>query len=444
MRTLNRRAFLSGITAALLAGSGVRARAEYVTRPNVVFIMADDLGYGDLGCYGGKTPTPQIDALAAGGVRFTDYHSNGAVCTPTRAALMTGRYQQRCGINQVFRAEGRGDGEGLPHTTPMLPEVLRASGYATALFGKWHLGYAAAFNPTKYGFDTFRGFVSGNIDYQSHVDGAGAADWWNGDQLESEPGYLTDLIAKHSVEFIRANAARPFFLSVMHGAVHTPFQGRTDKSFREADKPSPGAGPRSDKAAAYAEMLTALDDSVGAIVGALRDANVLENTLVVFCSDNGATGVGSNGVLSGKKGGVLEGGHRVPAIAYWPGRIEPGVRDGLAMTMDWYPTIASLCKTPVPEGLALDGVTIERHLFNAEPTPVRTVFWRTKANNGERAARRGVWKLVLREEGEALYNVVDDIRETKNVIGEQVGIAGELSAALKAWEASFAEVRVIS
>ncbi|WP_373513326.1 sulfatase-like hydrolase/transferase, partial [Persicitalea sp.] len=313
------------------------------SRPNVVLILADDMGYGDLGCYGGTTiPTPHIDALARGGMRFTDFHSNGVVCSPTRAALLTGRYQQRAGVPEVITVDPKYDELGLPLSETTLAEVVKKAGYDTAIFGKWHLGYQKRYNPTYQGFDAFRGYVSGNVDYQSHLDAPGRADWWSGAHLEDEPGYVTDLVTKHGVEFIERHRDRPFLLYLAHESPHYPYQGPDDPAFRKPNGKNQSQGPRQDVETAYREMIVSLDEGVGRVVAALKKAGLEKSTLIIFCSDNGPTGPGLAGPLRGRKGTTWEGGHRVPGIFYWPGRIAAGlVTDETALTMDILPTVAA-------------------------------------------------------------------------------------------------------
>jgi arylsulfatase A-like enzyme len=214
------------VTAAALASSPEEGGKE--SKPNIIIILADDYGYGDVGCYGSREyNTPHIDALAAGGMRFTDFHSNGVVCSPTRAALLTGRYQQRSGISGVVTAGAhRHTGMDLKEIT--FAEVLKAEGYVTGLFGKWHLGYAVEYNPVHQGFDEFIGYVSGNVDYHAHLDQTGKEDWWKEDELVPENGYTTDLITTHGVDFIRRHREKPFLLYLAHQAPHYPFQGRQD------------------------------------------------------------------------------------------------------------------------------------------------------------------------------------------------------------------------
>ncbi|MHC4518058.1 MAG: sulfatase-like hydrolase/transferase, partial [Planctomycetota bacterium] len=225
---LNRRDFFKLTACALTAATcpqPVRseATADDDERPNIILIMADDLGYGDIGCYGGWIQTPNIDALAKGGMRFTDYHSNGAVCSPTRAALLTGRYQQRCGIDAVVTAKGPARETGMAQKEITFAEVLKQRGYVTGLFGKWHVGYRVQFNPTKQGFDEFIGYVSGNVDYHTHIDQANITDWWKGPKKAPEEGYVTDLVTKHAVDFLHRHKDEPFCLYLPHEAPHYPY-----------------------------------------------------------------------------------------------------------------------------------------------------------------------------------------------------------------------------
>ncbi len=410
---MRRRAFLkemAGGALAVAACAGLDVMAEESQPPNIILIMADDLGYGDLGCYGSDSiRTPNLDALAAGGLRFTDYHSNGVVCSPTRAALMTGRYQQRCGVEGVITAKSHRH-TGMPLAETTIAELLKDAGYATALFGKWHLGYQAQFGPIRQGFDTFRGFVSGNVDYHAHIDQAGYVDWWKDGVLEAETGYATDLIAQHALQFVEANQARPFFLYLPHGAPHSPYQGREDAPLRSAGFKGPLSKGRPE---AYGEMIEVMDEGVGAIVERLETLGLTENTLVIFCSDNGAAALGSNGALRGGKGTVWEGGHRVPAIASWPGHIAPGSKtDATAMGMDFFPTFAALAGATAPAERALDGVDLSGLLFQGEGLPARDLFWKY----GEaKAMRRGMWKFVAEKRGGGLYNLAGDLGEENDL-----------------------------
>ena len=223
-------------------------------RPNLIIIMSDDLGYGDIGCYGNqRIQTPHLDRMAKQGLRFTDFHSSGSVCSPTRCGLMTGRYQQRAGIPAVVSVRHKHLGMAPREIT--FAELLKERGYSTAIFGKWHLGYRKEFNPIHQGFDRFRGYVSGNVDFFSHVDQSGAYDWWEGEEHIVEEGYTTHLITKHARQFIRENRDRPFCLYLAHEAPHYPYQGPNDKAERTVGGKFKTQGQRKDVQKAYKEMV---------------------------------------------------------------------------------------------------------------------------------------------------------------------------------------------
>jgi arylsulfatase A-like enzyme len=436
-RVLKRRDFLKAVglgavSAAIsgcAAGSKQSARSGLKDKPNIILIMADDLGYGDLGCYGNQTiRTPNLDALAKGGMRFTDFHSNGAMCSPTRAALLTGRYQQRAGIESVLSARSNYEtGMALDEIT--FAEVLKTAGYATACFGKWHLGYPPAFNPVRQGFDTYRGFVAGGSDYHSHIDRSGRPDWWKNDKLLPEEGYTTELLSEHAAQFIEDSKDKPFCIYVPYQAVHFPFQGPND----EADR-IPGGNYWS-----KAKYGRRYDDVEDRIVKKLKETGLEKKTLVFFTSDNGAyRWVGSNLPCRGQKGDLWEGGHRVPAIAYWPGSIRAGsVTNETALTMDLFVTMAAMGRATPPAGLKLDGVDIQPVLLKRARLPKRTVFWRT---GREGAARKGPWKLIMREKKKGRYNFVglfnvdDDIGEQNNLAEAKPKMVEMLRAEFEVWE----------
>lgn len=407
--------------------------------PNIVLIVADDLGYGSPGCYGNaEVATPHIDRLASGGMRFSDFHSNGALCSPTRAALLTGRYQQRCAevpdaeLSTVFREQRRANpvqrwAWGISATEWTMPAVLKQAGYRTALIGKWHLGYDAKFHPMNHGFDEFRGFIGGNVDYHTHVAGYGTRelDWWKDRRIENETGYATDLLTKYATDFIARNRDAPFFLYLAHGAVHTPLQGR-----ESARKRSP--------VEAYKEMVGTLDDSVGMVVAALRRHGLETNTLVVFCSDNGPAappGFAANAGLRGKKGTLFEGGHRVPFIASWPGTVPAGSAcDAAAMTMDLLPTFAALAGARLPADRTMDGIDLLPLLKGGPATVQRDLHWQS---GDDWAVRRGPWKLMGRRDRPlALFDLERDIGEADNLLAREPARVEELMNAHAQWIAS--------
>jgi arylsulfatase A-like enzyme len=405
--------------------------------------MADDLGYGDLSCYGSKViDTPNIDSMAKGGIRFTDFHSNGAMCSPTRAALLTGRYQQRAGVESVFSCKSSPHaGVSLKEVT--FAEVLKAKGYVTGMYGKWHLGIQPVFNPVRQGFDEYFGFVAGGSDYFSHINRSGEPDWWHNDKLEAEEGYTTDLLTDHAIDFINANKDKPFCAYVPYQAVHFPFQGPED----EADRVIGGSYwskakygrrylPGEDRKLAYKEMVESMDANVGRILETLKKLGLEQNTLVFFTSDNGAySWVGSNAPLSGQKSSLLEGGHRVPAVAYWPGKIKAGsVTDATTITMDIYPTMAALAGAKAPDGLKLDGVDISTVLLKNGNVADRTLYWRTSRQG---AVRQGKYKLLVeRKKGKKirLFDLEADIAEKNDLSQSKPELMNKLLEKYHDWE----------
>ena len=405
--------------------------------PNFIIIMADDMGYNGTSVYGGWIPTPNLEKLAAAGMKFTDFHSSGVVCSPTRAGLLTGRYQERAGIPAVITADPAHAMYhiGLQHREITFAEVLKQAGYATGVFGKWHLGYYKKYNPVHHGFDRFRGFISGNIDYISHYDRMGADDWWEGLEQVRELGYSTHLITRHSVKFIEENRDRPFCLYVAHEAVHSPFQGPRSRIERGPDKGKPPDAARLSKQEAYVQMMTEMDKGVGEIVRAVERLGLAENTLVVFFSDNGHAFLGPQSYkppLRGKKGSVWEGGHRVPAIAWWPGKVRPGSTNrGLYISLDLMPTMLDLAGAAVPPGHTLDGISMKRALLNGEEVTARKLFWKG------RAMRDGPWKLVTGPGG-GLFNLDRDLAERDDLSGQYPERLQEMTAAIERWQTDVA------
>ena len=413
--------------------------------PNVVLIMADDLGIGDVSCtHDGpgslapgpvRFPTPNIDALAARGLRFTDFHSNGPVCSPTRAALMTGLYQQRTGVDGVINADPKVNRHhGLSPDETTVAERLRDAGYKTAVVGKWHLGYDVRFNPVRNGFDSFRGYVSGNVCYQSHYDRMGIADWWRDDCVAMEPGYTTDLITDHAVHFVEANAGGPFFLYVAHECPHDPLQAPGDPPARRAGRVGNVWGPKKgDVEDTYRRMIAAMDAGVGRLVAAIDAAGLTDSTVVLFCSDNGATKNGDNGRLRGAKGSLWEGGHRVPLIVAGPG-VPQGESAALALSMD---LAATACDLAGVEAGGMDG----RSLLDAgqwrTQADDREAFW---AYRGSWAVRRGAMKLVKERRGEPrLFDLSADVGEQTDLAADRPEDAASLGAAFDSWRADVSD-----
>ena len=410
--------------------------AQRQEKPNIIIIMADDMGYGDLSCYGSTLiNTPNLDNLAAEGIRFTDFHANGSVCSPTRAALLTGKYQQRVGIDGVVTAKHDRD-KGLDPSEKTFAEAIKEAGYVTGMFGKWHVGYQTKFNPIQQGFDEYIGYVSGNVDYHSHIDQEGYEDWWVGDTIKNEKGYSTDLITKYSVDFIERHKDEPFLLYIPHEAPHGPFQGRKSEAERYVGWKD-GAKQKKKVSeeelnAIYKEMVEVMDEGIGEVMETLKKLKLDKNTLVFFCSDNGASRkVGSNGGLRGYKSTLWEGGHRVSAMAWYPGKIAPNqVNDETILTMDLFPTIMDLVGAEIPKGL--DGISVKNNLLTGEALPQRDLFW---GYAGRKAVRQGDWKLILQKKDAEplLYNLKEDIGENDNVAGQHPERVGTMLEKLKAW-----------
>ena len=414
------------------------AAKEKAVRPNIVLIMADDLGYGDLSCYGSTLcDTPQLDRLATRGMRFTDFHSSGTVCSPTRAGLLTGRYQQRAGIDGVVYADPQKNRHhGLQKNEITLAQSMQAAGYRTGMFGKWHLGYQRQYNPTFRGFQQFVGYVSGNVDYFAHLDGTGVFDWWHNVNLNrEEQGYVTHLITDHAVDFIRQQKDAPFFVYIAHEAVHYPYQGPDDKPMRKEGVGDIKSAKRKDIANAYREMNTEMDRGIGKIISVLSELKLTGKTFIFFLSDNGANNKGSNGKLRGFKGSVWEGGHRVPAIACWPGHITAGsVCDETIISIDLMPTILDLARATVPADHQLDGMSLLPLLVGQQKLKPRLIFW---DYNGRSAVRQGPWKLVVnqnRKSSVELFHLKDDLSESQNLAGKQPKRVHEMQAAFTAWK----------
>ncbi|MBI1342140.1 MAG: sulfatase-like hydrolase/transferase [Terrimonas sp.] len=400
--------------------------------PNIIIIMADDLGYHDLGCYGNtQIKTPNIDRLASLGMRFTDYHSNGVVCSPTRAALMTGNYQQRSGIESVVSVKNNRN-TGLSPDQFTIADYLKTRQYQTGIIGKWHLGYDTLHSPLNNGFDDFRGFTSGNIDYHSHIDGAGIYDWWLDKDTVTEKGYSTDLITRAALGFIEKYQQHPFFLYVAHEAPHFPLQGRMDPPVRGINAQDQEIITSADSLRRYREMIEAMDEGVGLIMQTLKKNKLLENTLVFFCSDNGAIKPGSNFPLNGYKGNVWEGGHRVPAIAYWKDKITPGVTDQTVMSMDIFPTIMDLVNYNTNEQSRLDGHSFLPLLKDPSARmEERPLFWRY--GKDKQAVRQGKWKLIHFKKEVYLYDLSSDPGEKNNLQGSFPQTAENLEKQLMSW-----------
>ena len=408
-------------------------------RPNVVFIMADDLGYGDLGCYGAPDiRTPNIDRLAQQGVRLTDFYANGPTCSPTRYAFMTGRYQQRGGLEYALFYQEMG--AGLPAGGQTLAEYLRKAGYATALIGKWHLGYDPERIPTQQGFDYFFGLLGGNHHYFTHVDRSGVPDLFLNDKPVVRKGYSTDLFTDDAIRYLGETLQQPFFLFLAYNAPHFPYQGPGDEA-REVrpNEKSWGEGTR----AHFVSMVERLDLGVGRVLAELARRGLAENTLVVFTSDNGGDPKGRNLPLRELKSSVWEGGIRVPCIVRFPGRLPAGSESTqVGITMDWTASLLALAQAPRPA--ALDGIDLLPLLAGTRPSKDRTLFWRRvpepvrRGVNPMRAMRSGKWKFIDQPDGTRfLFDLSSDPGESRNLAPKHADVCVEFQRQLEQWEAQF-------
>jgi arylsulfatase A-like enzyme len=423
-----------------LALAPLHAQPTAPSKPNIVLIITDDLGYGDLGSYGSPDiKTPNIDGLAKAGVRFTQFYSNGSTCTPTRAGLISGRYQQRFTLERPLSAAISPDGAiGLPATGRSLPQLLKNNGYTTALVGKWHLGYQPQFSPNAHGFDSFFGFKSGYVDYYQHTDGFGHPDLFENETPIKTDGYMTDLITQRSEKFISDHANSPFFLEVAYNVPHWPYQVPDHPSTaidnaRHIMPYDENPGTRAD----YVRMMERADQGVGRILAALDRRGLTANTLVIFTNDNGGEWLSRNAPLFNRKFSIYEGGIRVPAIMRWPGRIPAGVvTPQVGITLDLTATILAAAGAPVPAEARLEGMNLIP-LIAKGATPVsRVLFWRVVANGlNQRAVRDGDWKLMIDSPGRVmLYDLSKDVGERDDRSASNAAIVRRLAQQLSAWE----------
>lgn len=443
------------IAAIALAGSGVvvavaqRENPAAADKPNVVLIIMDDMGYGDLGSYGvSDARTPHLDRLAREGVRLTDAYANGPVCSPTRAALISGRYQQRVGIEWALSAINDKD-KSLPVTPTSLPALLKRRGYVTGLVGKWHLGFNPLVGPNAHGFDEFFGFLGGATDYYTHRNGAGTPDLYENTTAVETPAYLTDEISRRATVFIDRHRTEPFFLEVAYNAVHWPFQppNLPPADPRRTSVPRPHeAGDRrliqmpDDTPAAtradYVKILENADSGVGTILAALERNGLGRNTLVIFTNDNGGEWLSRNAPLYHRKGTLWEGGIRVPLIVRWPERLPAGkTSKQVAITMDLTRSVLAATGTELPAGYQPDGVNILPMLGGHAPISDRDLFWRiVRPERQQRAVRSGRWKLLVDGGQHLLFDLETDPGERTDLAAQHPAIVARLKPLIAAWE----------
>jgi arylsulfatase A-like enzyme len=434
MRVSRRDALVGGIAAT--AGPYL-VNAASPKRPNIIFILADDLGWADLSCYGNTDfQTPALDRLAAAGVRLTNGYANSCVCSATRMALITGRYQYRLrgGLQEPIK-EKPDPSIGLPPSHPTLPSMLRAGGYHTALIGKWHLGYLPWFGPLKSGYDEFFGIRSGGADYFTHKSVSGKLDLWDGDRISYEHGYLTDLLTERAVKFVASQAApseRPFLLSLHYTAPHWPWE--TDHDAARATQLKDLFDFSGGSLRTYAAMVESLDRGVGRVLEALRESGLAGDTIIVFTSDNGGERYSKMWPLVGEKGDLLEGGIRVPTLVSYP-RVLPAGRtsDQVAITMDWTATL--LKAAGVRPALPLDGIDLLPTLSGSSRQVPRRLFWRFVGQR-QAAVRDGRMKYLRVGKHEYLFNIDEDPRERANLAAVEPAILSTLRHSFERWNAT--------
>lgn len=428
------RKYLLSIPAALSVAGIVSAEGQ---RPNIVLIVADDLGYGGLYCYGGEElETPNIDFLADNGIRCTNFHTNAPVSSPTRVSFLTGKYQQRTGLDHIYSEKDTLD--GLPSQFKTIAWYLKRSGYRTGIFGKWHLGESQIYNPLNYGFDHFVGFMKGNIDFNSHINTSRKLDWWHDRNLSNEKGYATTLINKYAEKFVSDSDDRPFFLYIPHAAIHVPMQGPSDPPVRTQLKykyRNDAQMSEKEYSRRYKEMISSIDNGVGMLLNTLRNTGKLENTIIIFISDNGAEDIatkkypGANGIYRGAKGTLYEGGIRVPAIFYWKDKIGKSVSDEFMISMDLFPTILDICNAEYPQG-ETDGKSLAGNLISNKQLPERKIFW---ANKGICAMRDKNFKCVWTEDDFELFNLSTDPEEKLNISDQHPRKTVKMKKAITRW-----------
>jgi arylsulfatase A-like enzyme len=424
---------------ACLTAAPAAAQSSTAAKPNVVLIVTDDVGYGDIGSYGAPdVKTPSIDSLARDGVRLTDFYA-APQCTPTRAALISGRYQQRFRLEAALGGAKTPAAEtGLPAAGYSLPQLLKGNGYATGLIGKWHLGYKPQFSPNAHGFDYFFGFKSGFTDYYQHTDGNGDPDLFENESPVHVDGYMTDLITERSIKFIDEHAAAPFFLEVTYNAAHWPFQ--------VPDHPSVAADhgrfvqPEENDTATrqdYVAVLERADQGIGQILQALKRRGLDRNTLVIYMQDNGGEWVSRNAPLFNRKGTVWEGGIRVPAIFRWPGHLPAGKVSGqVGIVQDVTASILAATGSTVPPAARPDGINLLPILEGRTSVVERTLFFRfTIGNVKQLAVRQGSWKLLVDGAKRYVFDLSKDLGERNDLTNQRQDVARRLRPLIAAWEA---------
>ena len=434
LRSIDRRTFLQRAAAAAACaaiGPLPRVSARQAVLPNRLLIMSDDLGYGDLGITGRTDyATPVLDALAREGVRMSQAYAAAPVCTPTRVALLTGRYPARTstGLYEPLTSQPT----GLPVAPPTLGRLIKARGYETALIGKWHLGLLPEYHPYRHGFDEFYGFLGAAADYASHVDTEMLQDYfYDGDKPARVEGYLTDLLTERAVQFIRRPRQVPFFLNLQYNAPHWPWQAPGDPPYADLRHASAGGSPQ-----IFARMVQRMDEGIGRVLDTLRQRGLERDTLVVFTSDNGGERFSHMGPFRSGKMTLYEGGIRVAAFVRWPGTIAAGgTCEQPCITMDWTATLLARAGATAPRNAPPDGIDLLPVLTGSSPVP-RDLYWRITQRAKFKALRSGDWKYLAAGDDEFLFDLAADRSETTDRKASQPDVYARLKGRYAEWERS--------
>ncbi|MFN2501670.1 MAG: sulfatase-like hydrolase/transferase [Pyrinomonadaceae bacterium] len=439
-KKITRRGFVGGAIGASAAGAVWGSPVKAAGRPNILFILADDMGWADLSCYGRPDyRTPNLDELARQGVRFTNAYAAAPVCTPTRVGFHTGRYPARLpvGLEEPIHERKALSPEelrtiGIPRDHPTVSSLIRSAGYATALVGKWHVGYLPYFGPLKCGYDEFYGNMSGAVDHFTHKDMTGSLDFFEDEVPVERIGYMTDLLTNRAVEYIRRPHKKPFYLSLHYTAPHWPWEGPKDIAVSNAMKHGPVGFRAGGSLKTYAEMMKSLDEGIGQVLAALKAAGLDKNTLVIFTSDNGGERFSFNWPFKGQKHDLYEGGVRVPAIVRWPGvQRKPGVTDQPVITMDWTATMIAAAGAKPDPSYQPDGQDMTPVIAGTKAIYDRTFFWRTYRQG---AVRSGTWKYIREGKLERLHDLSIDEHEEADFKGSQASTLERLRGLFNKWE----------
>jgi arylsulfatase A-like enzyme len=406
---------------------------EAKTKPNIIYITADDMGYADLSCYGNTMfKTPQLDAMAMQGMVFRNAYVAAPVCTPSRTALMTGRYPARVEVGLREPIDWTGDDSliGLNRSIPNLAMQLNKAGYSTHLVGKWHLGFSSASFPLNNGFDSFYGLLGGANDYISHTTPSGQLDFYDGFSVCKDQGYMTDLLAKRAIDIIKAKHEKPFFLSLQFTAPHWPWQAPGDSVYPKGNNAWKQGGSKE----VFKRMVQSMDSAIGEVLAAVKKSGLEKNTIIIFTSDNGGERYSDMGPYKNRKMSLWEGGIKIPAIVYWPGGATTTRHiDQPIINMDWSATFYAIAGIkPDPES---DGISLLPLLKGNNKMIDRVFVWRITQRANQKAVRKGNWKYLIAESGEYIFNLGTDPYESNNLIHTETEKLKEMKAILAQWEA---------